>query len=103
VSRLSKSFIELTYTRHDIAEKRSFGIKQQSFRCHFTRNIVFCQPGLILPDFTRFEVDREIVNYFSYIKKIQKETNIAENSKQKESSGVPNKYSERLCQPCHRE
>jgi hypothetical protein len=26
-------------------------------------------------------VDREIVNYFSYFKKIQKETNIAENSK----------------------
>jgi len=35
----------------------------------------------MLPDFTSFEVDREIVNYFSYFKKIQKETNIAENSK----------------------
>jgi hypothetical protein len=32
-------------------------------------------------DFTNFEVDREIANYFSYFKKIQKETNIAENSK----------------------
>jgi hypothetical protein len=35
----------------------------------------------MLPDFTSFEVDREIVNYFSNFKKIQKETNIAENSK----------------------
>jgi hypothetical protein len=50
-------------------------------RCHFAKNIVFCQPGLILPDFASFEVDRKIVNYFSYFKKNQKETNIAENSK----------------------
>jgi hypothetical protein len=35
----------------------------------------------MLPEFTSFEVDMEIVNYFSYFKKNQKETNIAENSK----------------------
>jgi hypothetical protein len=35
----------------------------------------------MLPDFASFEVAREIVNYFSYFKRIQKETNIAENSK----------------------
>ena len=35
----------------------------------------------MLPEFTSFEVDMEIVNYFSYLKKNQKETNIAENSK----------------------
>jgi hypothetical protein len=29
----------------------------------------FGQPGFTLPDFTSFEVDREIVDYFSYFKK----------------------------------
>jgi hypothetical protein len=42
----------------------------------------------MLPDFASFEVDKEIVNYFSYFKKC-----IAENSKKKISCGVPNKYS----------
>ena len=37
-------------------------------RCHFAWNIVFGQPGFILPDFS-FEVGRDIVNYFSYFKK----------------------------------
>ena len=56
-------------------------------------NIVIGQPGFMLPDITSFEVNREIVNYFSYFKATKKETNIAEKSKTKISCGVPHKYS----------
>ena len=43
-------------------------------RCHFAWNIVFGQPGFMLTNFTRFEVDKKIIYYFSYFigKKKQK-------------------------------
>jgi hypothetical protein len=49
----------------------------------------------MLTDFTSFEVDKKIVNYFSYFngEKNKKKQTLPKNSKKNISCGVPYKYS----------